>query len=56
MPGMSAYLLPVKELAVLACSGRSNPRDGFHLCNCEIVLPTGSSFVEVILRDYILHI
>jgi len=39
---MSAYLLPPKELAVLALGGRSNPTDGFRVCNCEIVLPTGS--------------
>ena len=56
MRGMSAYLFPVKELAVLALSGRSNPRDRFHVSNCEIVLPTGSSFVEVILKDYILNV
>lgn len=53
---MSAYLFPVKELGVLALSGSSNPRDGFHVCNYEIVLPTGSSSVEVILKDYILNI
>lgn len=56
MHGMSAYLFPVKERVVLALSGRSNLRDGFHVCNYEIVLPTGSLFVEVILKDYMLNI
>lgn len=39
MGGMSAYLCPVKELAVIALSGRSNARDGFHVSNSENVLP-----------------
>lgn len=51
---MSAYLLPGKELAVLALSRRSNPREGGFMCVTEIVLLPTSSFVAVILKDYVL--
>lgn len=53
---MPAYLVPGKELAVLALGGRSNPSDGFRVWKCEIMLPTGSPFVEVILKDYLPNI